>query len=465
MKKGQIKVSEFRDIEAEKIVIAGCIRNSEVILKCKENLRLESFSSSKLRWIYDKVIKFYEDEDLALNVDALKVYLEEKPLKHRKAFLRLWESILLMKKKAKVTTSIAAIMKLTKLEKARAIEINMSRILNNLTKALDGGQKYIDYAVKDYLSITNHLQEKPVFISIVDPVDKFQDFKKEHLKIQQNPAEYMGIKTGIEQLDRVMGGLRPSEFGLISAPPGRGKSIMLGDFCYNCFLCYGDSLYVTIEMPANQIMARFYCRLSGISYKHFRDFTLSNDHFNILDRKIEKFLKEHPYKYHVMDVPQSCTVSILRNEIENFIQKHRLPKVVVIDYMNILKGGYDWQKQLEIAVGIKQEIARYFKIPTWSANQMAVSKAEKEHLKASDLAFAKNIIDNIDVGLSIGLTDDSEKEEIYNIDFIKTRDFAAKGFVLQADKSKMTFIRTSKNSNKEERSTKMVEEIGGKIKT
>ena len=341
--------------------------------------------------------------------------------------------------------SYAIICKLQKLYEARLMELTMKRTIDYLTRAIDGGEGYIAKAKEQYLSIASRLDSKQIFTTISDPIKDYSDFKREFMEIQKNPEKHMGVPTGLAKLDDIMMGLRASEFGLITAGTGVGKSILLLDFSFNCFLVCGDVIYVTIEMPASQLRQRFYCRASGVKNEYFRGFTLTEEHWKSLDRKIEKFEKEHENKFEILDIPQSCSLNTLRNELETKIKNmKKMPKLIVIDYMNIIQGGFDWTKQLEIAVGIKQQIARYFKIATWSANQVTGSKHEKEHITIADMGFAKNIADNVDVGISIGLTDSSEDDEIFNIDFTKTRDFQGKGFTVQADRNRMTFCSTGR---------------------
>jgi hypothetical protein len=112
---------------------------------------------------------------------------------------------------------------------------------------------------------------------------------------------------------------------------------------------------------------------------------------------------------------------------------------------------------------MKQQIARYFKMPTWSANQLQGAKHDREHVRIPDMGFAKNIADNVDVGIGIGLTDMSEEEGVFNIDFTKTRDFSAKGFQVKADRALMTF--RSQEGRKEDKIKFRQNIVGGKIRT
>lgn len=460
----KLKTSEFRDVKLEKTIISGMLKHSSVMRRCSREMSQDWFSSDRCKWIFNEIVKFYDAQGVAIDTNAFTVLLENRASAERKPYLQLWESIIKLKKKNKISFSLAAISRLRKLYDARLLEFAMAKTIANLTKSVKGGgDELIEKAKQDFLDIVPKLQVRDVQVNISDPISLYSDFKKRHIEIQKDPSLLRAIPTGIEELDKLFGGLRPSEFGLITAGTGVGKSIMLLDFAFNCYLGHGDILYITIEMPENQLRERFYCRLSGIEYNNFRSYKLDENHWKHIDKKIKK-LDDHDYKFGIMDLPQSCDVKVLKDEIEEYLkrEKNREPKLILIDYMNIMKGGFDWSKQLEISVEIKQ-LARYFKIATWSANQLQGSKHDKQDVKIGDMGFAKNIADNVDIGIGLGLTDATEEEEIFRVSFTKTRDFKGKGFMLHGDRGRMTFTK-SLAPKKEEKNFKKREQIGGKIK-
>ncbi len=442
----KLKTSEFKDIALEKTIIAGTLKYKEVLRRCSREVSEDYFSSDRCRWIYYQILKFYENENLPLNSDAFKIIVQSKPHKERDAYVKLWDSILRYNKKITRAAAIASMIKMETLYKARLIEMSMATTLQKLSKAIKGGgDNYIEEAKDEYIKVCSKLETKKLVVHVTEPLSLYHDFKKKHIEIQKNPSLLQAIPTGITELDQAFGGLRPSEFGLITAGTGVGKSIMMLDFAFHCFMAYGSILYVTIEMPENQLRERFYCRMSGIEYSNFRKYALSEKHWSRLDTKI-KNLDKHENKFHILDIPQSCTVRTLKDEIEAHIKKHGEPKLILIDYLNIMQGGFDWSKQLEIAVQVKQYIARYFKIATWSANQLTGSKHDKENIGIADMGFAKNIADNVDIGIGLGLTDASEDDEIFRISFTKARDFKGKGFNITGDRNRMTFSNGGKKS-------------------
>jgi len=323
--------------------------------------------------------------------------------------------------------------------------------------------KKVDEAIEQYTSIQSDLIIERTPIIIVDPIDKFDDFKAFHKKAQANPKQFKGIPTGVTSLDKRIGGLRDAEFAIMVTVTGTGKSIFLLDVATHCWKNYGDVIYVTIEMPELQIRQRLYCRLSGIKYKFFRNFGLKNGHWEKLDTKIKKKFKNHPHKLHIIDMPGSGTVKMVKNQVEEIVNKNPNVRLICVDYMNIMRCSsgtlaVDWQNQIEIAIDIKQSLARYFNIGTWSAAQLtAKTEGKQGPIRIKDMALARNISDHIDFGVFLMETDMTEEENIFRMGFIKTRDFSAKEFYLQGDRDRMTFAAVSKKKQRDYH----VKEAGG----
>ena len=145
----------------------------------------------------------------------------------------------------------------------------------------------------------------------------------------------------------------------------------------------------------------------------------------------------------IVDLPESCTVDAIKIEVEKLMHKYDV-KSVFIDYMNIIQnsGGefsLNWESQIETSVMLKQKIARYFQVGTWSANQIGGASDGKERLTRKDIAFAKNISDNTDVNCYITETEDTEKLGKLHGGFLKTRDFKGHTFTLHDNRKFMRF--------------------------
>jgi len=435
------RTSEFRDLKLEKQFVGGILSNHEMFRRIIRSFDSNTISSDRIKWIYEKAVSFYNQEGVILDDSSFDLLLDMK-VSRRKLYKSVWKNLIIASKGIKETQIIALKNKLVRLYQARLLELKMKDAFDHLIQAAGGDDKHIDSATEIIISTAELLQIKETPIIITDPIEKYEDYEIFHKKVQKNPKEFLGVPTGINGLDSRMKGLRNSEFGLVSAGTGIGKSVILLDMATHAWLTTGDVVYVTIEMPEDQIRQRFYCRLSGIDYSYFRYYELTKAHFKRLRRKIT-MAQKHEYKFNIIDVPESSTVDVIKAEIETIMRNSEV-KVVFIDYLNILRGpggkvSLDWQNQIEVAIELKQKIARYFQLPTWSANQLMGSARDKETVYTSDLAFSKNLPDQTDVNFYITQPEDHAETEMLKIGFLKTRDFKAEPFFVKDNRDRMRF--------------------------
>lgn len=424
------KNADFKDTDIEKLFLGGLLHNELAFKKVVNSLNSDVFTNTRLKRIYDKMVELYlSSSTFTTDISILDIISIEK------SKLKLYKSLFIKirkqgKKKHRTDFLLNCKYKLEQMYSARVIEIGLKDTIQTLMKARNGDFKSIETAGEIVKGLSHIVDSKSISSINVNPITHFNKWMNNYEKCQRNPEQLKGVPTGIVPIDKRITGVRDAEFALAIADTGVGKSIFLLDVAINCFLQYGDVVYITIEMPAQQLEDRFWCNISGIDYNHFRNLTLNKKQKKNL-RKIANKRKSHPFQFHVIDMNEGCTVADIANRIEPYVKSGKI-RLVCLDYMNIVAGpdgkvSLAWENQVEIAMDIKQQICRRFNIPLWSACQVT----------GEQLAFSRHIKDNIDIGVKLDEDEDTDVTGVMYVTYPKTRDFKGTRHKLETERDKM----------------------------
>ena len=437
----------FKHIQTEKLFFGALLHNKKAFVKVYNAFEPKCFTSLKIRRIYNKIVELYVENNEFVNdeniIDILDIKNNTKKL-HRSIY-RSCHKIGEIKHTIQYILTLRE--KLGALYKARQIEIFMGDTLDCLHHASRGDFKKIDAATDIIRKLYDKIQIREVTTIEVDPVRNCDKWLNHYNFKQKNPEKLIGVPTGIEPIDKHITGLRDSEFGLVIADTGVGKSIFLLDCGVHCWRKYGSVLYFTIEMPAEQLEDRFWCKNVRIPYEKFRKLTLDDKDKLKIKSKMRRFSKNEN-KFFIVDMPEGCTINEISSKIEAYIKKHDI-KLVVIDYMNIMssditsKVEMDWQTQLNLAMNIKIKLARKFKLPIWSACQETGDR----------VAFSQHIKDNIDVGIRFEVDENTDENNVMYVSYIKARDFKGDRHTIETNRDLMTMYDVKGNRDNYERIT------------
>lgn len=433
--------TDFVDKKLEIEFVAGVLRKRSTMEKAYLKFDSNVLSSDHIKWIYDKVVEMYVHESVLMDDEAFRHTLDVDE-KKRKRLKIVWKKIKRIKKRTSEASTFAAMQKLKHLYDARNMSLCVKETIEHLSKAVKGDMGSVSVARENLKFYSEHTGVKDVKMDAGDPRDNYKRFKARFKKVQKNPNLIGGIPTGIQEIDRQMIGIRSGEFGLLAGPTGSGKSVWLLDILAWCWRSTGSVVAVTIEMPKEQYEMRWYCNLSGIDYEKFRKYELTKKQWNHLDKVVEKS-KDNGNRFEIIDLPEGCTPDIVAAEVKPLVEKYDT-KVIGIDYLNIMankRGDVDlsWEAQVSNAVQLKQQVARGLGVATWTLGQTNGQ---------DDLAFAKHIKDQLDVGLMLCPDEATEETGIMPMKWIKTRDFRGKAFTVQTTMNKMRFRPVSRNEKR-----------------
>lgn len=113
----------------------------------------------------------------------------------------------------------------------------------------------------------------------------------------------IGARFGLPEIDEHTGGIRPSEIGVLAAPPKTGKSFELAWGAYETWRCGGTPVLFTLENSVEMTMDRLACMVNGIDAKRWERGLCTPQELAIIQAWVEEMAhQERPF--HVLQ-PES----------------------------------------------------------------------------------------------------------------------------------------------------------------
>jgi replicative DNA helicase len=242
----------------------------------------------------------------------------------------------------------------------------------------------------------------------------------------QRDGKLSGLATHLDDLDRMMGGLQPSDLIILAGRPGMGKTALATNVGYNVAKAWRGEVkpdghtvtvnggivgFFSLEMSAEQLATRIIAEQTGIPSNQIRRGGISEADFEtIKDHSIE--LQSLPF---YVDETGGLSVAQLAARARR-LKRQRGLDLLIIDYLQLLQGSTKRssenrvQEITEITTKLKA-LAKELNVPILALSQLSrqVESRDDKRPQLSDLRESGSIEQDADVVLFV------YREEYYHL--------------------------------------------------
>jgi replicative DNA helicase len=242
----------------------------------------------------------------------------------------------------------------------------------------------------------------------------------------QRDGKLSGIATGLDDLDRMMGGLQPSDLIVLAGRPGMGKTSLATNIAYNVAKAWQGEVkpdghqttvnggivgFFSLEMSAEQLATRIISEQTEIPSNQIRRGNISEADFE----KIKDYSVELQHLPLYVDETGGISVAQLAARARR-LKRQRGLDLIVIDYLQLLSGSSKRssenrvQEITEITTKLKA-LAKELNTPIIALSQLSrqVESRDDKHPQLSDLRESGSIEQDADVVLFV------YREEYYHV--------------------------------------------------
>ncbi len=405
-----VRLSAFRtpphNVEAEKALIGAVFANNRAYEAVSEFLRPEHFALGQNGRIFEACGKLIERGQIADPVTLKTLFEQDKTL-----------------------TDIGGVDYLAELAASAVGVINAGeygRLIYDLflkRQLIDLGQDVAERAYAADLDEDAVRQIERAEQSLYDLATSgnyeggFQAFKSSVIEAirlaetaHKREGAFSGVATGFTDLDKMLGGLHPSDLVILAGRPSMGKTALATNIAFNAAYSHNRSEgkeggvigFFSLEMSAEQLASRILSEQTNISSDRMRKGELSNEEFN---RLVVGSQALHQIPIFIDDTP-ALTVSALRTRARRLKRQHNL-SMIVIDYLQLIAsppGRSDGRvnEVSEITRGLKT-LAKELNVPVLALSQLsrAVEQRDNKRPQLADLRESGSIEQDADVVMFI----------------------------------------------------------------
>jgi replicative DNA helicase len=270
------------------------------------------------------------------------------------------------------------------------------------------------------------------------------------------------IPTGIIPLDeKIGGGVIKKCLLVLVGESGIGKTLFLSNLAMNAVKSGKTVVYITFEIPRDQIFLRYTSAFSDIPIR-----TLIEHREEAKRRVKELYDSGKAGQFIIQEYPPGSFSAL---DVDNYLRELHLkkkitPDLIVIDYLGIMrpintdmKNSYERGK--EVCENLRWLSYKY-NCPVYSASQTVRSAYGQERVGKDDVSDSLGITMTAD--LMIGISRPPEFGDLPQLrgEIIKSR-LSEEGasFIIPVDKQKLKLLNESIDSTEEQKTVKMIQEI------
>jgi len=302
--------------------------------------------------------------------------------------------------------------------------VNIVRDTATLRRLIKGASEIADlgYSAPSDIRIAIDKAEQIVFDigdeQLTDSLKKLHELTSEVTAILEarfdSGTDITGVRTGYTKLDKLLSGMQPGTLNIVGARPAMGKSAFaLGMAVTAARTTNRPVMFFSLEMSATELTQRILSAEAQVDSDRMRSGRLQESDWT----KITHAMNRLEIPLYIDDTPQ-ITVMQIRQKLRRVQVADDVPAMVVIDYLQLMGGGNNENRQLEVAEisrGLKM-LAREFGIPVVALSQLSrgIEQRQDRRPVMSDLRESGSLEQDADVVMFLYREEAANSETKFN---------------------------------------------------
>lgn len=392
--------------EAEEAVIGAVIINPEAYYDVASFLHADDFYIHRHRWIWESFTRLHDrrspidfltvTEDLEQKGQLAEVggpayitaLINNVPTSlHAEAYGRIVEANAIRRRMLAAANDIAKL--------AYQQDATVETVMDEAEKAVFGVSER--RTTRDLRSIQEVLSE------YYDRVDQ----------LASRDGETYGVPTGFTDLDRLLGGLQPSDLLIVAGRPGMGKTAFMLSAAKNAAQKYKKHVAIfSLEMSNEQLVQRIISQETGIDAQRLRMGQLEGDEWALFAHAVEVLSDTVVF----LDDTPALTPLQLRTKCRRLHAEFNLD-LILVDYLQLMTSGARNENRVQEVSYISRNLkvlARELNVPVLAAAQLsrAVEQRADKEPQLSDLRESGSLEQDADIVMFINRPEMYEKDSL-----------------------------------------------------
>ncbi len=392
--------------EAEEAVLGAVLINPEAYYDVAQFLRTEDFYIHRHQWVWQAFTRLQESRRA---IDLLTVAEElENMGKLNEAGGHAFLTALV----SNVPTSLYAT-DYGRIVEETAIRRRMLEAANQIARLAYNESTGLEEVLGDAEKAVFGVSERRLARDLQPIQDVLHEYYNRVDQLARRDAETYGVPTGFIDLDRLLGGLQPSDLLIIAGRPGQGKTGFMLSVAKNAAQLYKKHVAIfSLEMSNEQLVQRMVAQETGIDSQRLRMGKLQQDEWPLFNQAVEVLGRTHIY----LDDTPAITPLQLRTKCRRLHAEYGLD-LIVVDYLQLMTSGARNENRVQEVSYISRNLkvlARELNVPVLAAAQLsrAVEQRADKRPVLSDLRESGSLEQDADIVMFIYRPDYYDKETV-----------------------------------------------------